>query len=296
MIRYPRAVSFALLTLTLTVFALATPARAQDGTSVGEDVTPDGRVGTLEFTPKVQSNLSATINVSVTNTTVTYTSYRITNNSSQPTGALRLELWAYPQPYTGSSMTSGFRLHATDTFPPGSLCAGCIRTGSSTIAYTYTPPPAGTYYLAAFITEFDNASTNEGYEGRLFLALSSPRSYGVPPPPPPIVPINGVWWNPQESGTGYGLTYSNGVLVMQTYSFNQDGSPQYYLSAGQVTNNTVTMTLDTYRAGQCISCPYPGSPTLTGNHGNVTVTLLTTRSARMTLPGGRTITIVPFEF
>ena len=105
-----------------------------------------------------------------------------------------------------------------------------------------------------------------------------------------------MWWNPNESGSGYALDYKHGVLVVTTYSYTASGDPQWYLSAGPVVNNVFTGTLDKYRAGQCISCAYPGRPTSVGNDGNIEITFTSSTTAVMRLPGGRTINIVPQEF
>jgi hypothetical protein len=105
-------------------------------------------------------------------------------------------------------------------------------------------------------------------------------------PPPTIVPVAGVWWDPTESGSGYGLDYQNGVLIIQVYSYLAAGSAQWYLSAGPVANNVFTATLDKYTGGQCISCAYV-APTLVGNDGSITVTFTSPTTATVDAPGGR---------
>ncbi|MEO8305144.1 MAG: hypothetical protein ABI724_13580 [Betaproteobacteria bacterium] len=99
-----------------------------------------------------------------------------------------------------------------------------------------------------------------------------------------IVP--GVWWNPNESGSGYGLDFKDGVLLVQIYSYLAGGPAQWYLAAGPVIGNTFSATLDKYVGGQCISCGYQG-PTLAGNDGQVTMVFTSPTTANVTLPGGR---------
>ena len=126
-----------------------------------------------------------------------------------------------------------------------------------------------------------------------------PPGYGEPEPNPvAFAPFNGLWWNPSESGSGYQIQTSGSTLVVTIYTFAANGDPIYYLSAGPLTNAgyTYTGTLDRYRGGQCISCPYAGAPTLTGNDGTVRFEFITSRSATVYLPGGRVTTIVPFAF
>ena len=105
-----------------------------------------------------------------------------------------------------------------------------------------------------------------------------------------FAPVGGVWWNPSESGAGYGLDYQNGTLLVQIYSYLAGGPAQWYLAAAPVTANVFQATLDKYSGGQCISCIYKG-PTLVGNDGQVTITFTSPTTANVTLPGGRQIQI-----
>lgn len=111
-----------------------------------------------------------------------------------------------------------------------------------------------------------------------------------------LSPQIGLWWNPSESGTGYAIDVQNGALIMTIYSYRPDGEPQWYLTAGPLTNGNrnYTGTLDKYRAGQCISCPTYNAPTNAGSEGSVSVVFNGNTSATVTLPGGRVTNIVPF--
>ena len=116
----------------------------------------------------------------------------------------------------------------------------------------------------------------------------------APPPPQNIVPVAGVYYNPNESGSGFGLDYQNGTLLVEVYSYLQNGAAQWYLAAGPVVNNVFTATLDKYMNGQCISCAYkdPGPPV--GNDGTITITLTSPTTATVDLPGGRHFQIQRF--
>jgi hypothetical protein len=117
----------------------------------------------------------------------------------------------------------------------------------------------------------------------------------APPPPVAITPQLGLWWNPAESGSGYAIDFKHGVLVMTVYSYTQSGEPIWYLVAGSIVNNAATLTLDKYQGGQCISCAYRVNQFM-GNDGVVTITITSTTSATLNLPGGRTVQIVPQAF
>jgi hypothetical protein len=109
-------------------------------------------------------------------------------------------------------------------------------------------------------------------------------------------PQVGLWWNPNESGSGYALDYKHGVLVVTVYSYTTSGAAQWYLAAGPVSSNVFSATLDRYQSGQCISCAYLGRPIQPGNDGTMTITFTSPRTATMQLPGGRNFQIVPQEF
>ena len=99
--------------------------------------------------------------------------------------------------------------------------------------------------------------------------------------------VAGVWYDPNESGSGYGLDYQNGVLIVQVYSYLAGGAAQWYLGAGNVTKNVFQATLDKYTGGQCVSCAYK-APTIVGNDGNITLTFTSSTTADVAFPGGRT--------
>jgi hypothetical protein len=115
----------------------------------------------------------------------------------------------------------------------------------------------------------------------------------APPPPANIIPVAGAYYDPNESGSGFGLDYQNGTLVVEVYSYLQSGAAQWYLSAGPVVNNAYTGTLDKYTGGQCISCTY-AAPTLVGNDGTITITFTSPTTATVDLPGGRHFQIQRF--
>ena len=105
-----------------------------------------------------------------------------------------------------------------------------------------------------------------------------------------FIPVPGVWWNKNEPGSGFGLDYENGTLLVEVYSYLAGGPSQWYLAAGALTNNVFTATLDKYVNGQCVSCAYK-APSLAGNDGTITITFTSPTTATADLPGGRHIAI-----
>jgi hypothetical protein len=107
-----------------------------------------------------------------------------------------------------------------------------------------------------------------------------------------------MWWSPTESGTGYNIQAAHGTLVMTVYSYNADGSPQWFLTSGPLTldGRTYVGTLDKYRDGQCISCAYSGRPSADGVAGPVMIRFFDESRAQIMLPGNRVVEIVPYAF
>jgi hypothetical protein len=212
-------------------------------------------------------------------------------------GTLHLELWAFPAAYTGAGEI-GYKL---SEYSLGQLVAGFHYSNISSGSIAFAPPPNGTWIFTMFVTEYTGVAVNGGYTVRDWVNFSAPVVFGPPPPPPPpppaLTPQIGLWWNPNESGSGYAFDYKHGVLVVTVYSYLPNGTPQWYLASGSLSGSTFTSTLDKYVAGQCIACAaYPGRPSNTGNDGAVTIIFSSPTSATMYLPGGRVTQIQPQAF
>jgi len=73
-----------------------------------------------------------------------------------------------------------------------------------------------------------------------------------------FTPVTGLWWNPNESGSGYNLQAQHGVLVVTMYSYTPTGDPLWYIASGALTNVgsgvAATGALNKSRGGQCASC------------------------------------------
>jgi hypothetical protein len=111
-----------------------------------------------------------------------------------------------------------------------------------------------------------------------------------------FTPATGLWWNPNESGSGYNVQVQHGVLVVTMYSYSNMGDPVWYIASGPMNNAgsgvTVSGTLDKYRSGQCASCMYQ-LPSSMGNDGGITITFTSPTAATVQLPGGRVTQIQP---
>ncbi len=198
----------------------------------------------------------------------------------------------------GSTTTAGRRvLIATQGFaalgivtPDFTVENGFLPTNGGTLNYAGVDsvtfpalPTDGTHAINRNGVMIQNLATN-------FAGQSASVTAGAPAA---IIPVAGVWWNPNESGSGLGLDYQNGTLLVEVYSYLAGGAAQWYLAAGSITNNAFTATLDKYTGGQCISCAYV-APALVGNDGQITITFTSPTTATADLPGGRHIQIQRF--
>jgi hypothetical protein len=111
-------------------------------------------------------------------------------------------------------------------------------------------------------------------------------------------PRTGHWFNPSESGTGMNIDIQDGTFVVTIYSYESDGSAQWFIASGKSTNDNHNFTgsLDKFRAGQCISCTSYVFPTANGSDGAITIAFASEVSATVSLPGGRMTQIQPFNF
>lgn len=111
-----------------------------------------------------------------------------------------------------------------------------------------------------------------------------------------FMPFAGLWWNPEESGSGYNIQVQHGVVVATIFSYTAAGDPVWYYAFGPLSNAgsgvAVTGTLDKYRDGQCASCPYR-YPAAMGSDGAFTMIFSSPTAATVQLPGGRATSIQP---
>jgi hypothetical protein len=224
------------------------------------------------------------------------------SSAQYQTRAAHLELWVFSNPF--QSGMSGYQLLVSPTvqlsmtanqvsmpMPPANYVpyGGSYATGNVT-ALAQVPP--GAWWPTAFL--FDDQT------GQAFTwanATQPTNVVGSQPPPPSssVSPQVGLWWNPNESGSGYALDFKHGVLVVTIYSYKSTGEPQWYLAAGPLNGNVFTATLDKYALGQCISCAYRSAAPI-GNDGAITITFTSATSGTVQLPGGRVTTIQPQAF
>ena len=209
---------------------------------------------------------------------------------------IRLELWALPAPFTGLNQAGyGQQGHLMASYDLGPLTPNFFFSNVNSGSVPFTPPPPETWSVALLLTDYNGGFHNAyGFlpnDFRNFPAEVFAKAVATA-----MTPQVGLWWSPNESGSGYNIDYKNGTLVVTVFSYKANGDSQWYLAAGPLSGTHFTATLDKYTAGQCINCAYAGRPNIIGNDGVISITFSSATSAIVTLPGGRTTSIQPQYF
>jgi hypothetical protein len=194
---------------------------------------------------------------------------------------------------SGNAGVNGCAFTATLPASPLPLTGNLIYVGSGSATMSACSDSRLNGHLAAGINVFNDGSlsltgndTFSNPNGFVSISFTSiPKGSGGGGGPTTITPTPGIWWNPDESGTGYALEVQHGVLAILIFSYQTNGSAQWYYVTGALNGNSFTSTLDKYTGGQCISYTYNGRPVLVGNDGSISIQFLSTTTATLTVNG-----------
>lgn len=104
-------------------------------------------------------------------------------------------------------------------------------------------------------------------------------------------PETGIWFNPDEPGSGFMFEIQNRMLAGYYFGYDSEGRPAWYLISGllefaEKDNLTWSLTapLFGFQGGSCIGCLYqePGEP---DSAGTITIEFITRATARFTVDG-----------
>ncbi len=111
-------------------------------------------------------------------------------------------------------------------------------------------------------------------------------------------PESGVWWNPNESGTGLILDLQDNFLAVALFVGDTAGNPIWYTSTGFLSGNALYEgQLDFFPGAQCIGCPFRPVTPQPGVGGSIRIAFDADDPAKATLTmGGRTTRIERFRF
>jgi hypothetical protein len=109
-----------------------------------------------------------------------------------------------------------------------------------------------------------------------------------------MLPENGWYWHPAESGRGFNLEIQDNVLFLAAFVYRPDGPAVWYTGGGAMTSDR-TWSADLYETanGQCIGCTY--SPPAYTHRGSVSITFTSERSATISLLGS-TLNVVRMDW
>jgi hypothetical protein len=230
--------------------------------------------------------------------------------------------WLLKNPVTPGTMMGGpgggyqnMEMWQAGVMGTGSMMGGqSYMSAYQALALETVTTPAGTFANALHVREQRGSGyvrdvwyapgvgmvqMNDGTNFAVLKGYTIPGAVAQPgggAAPLAFTPETGLWWNPNESGTGYNVQVQHGTVVVTMYSYTNMGDPVWYIAVGALANvggGVATMgTLDKYRSGQCASCMYQ-MPSQTGNDGGITITFTSPTAATVQLPGGRVTQIQP---
>ena len=110
-------------------------------------------------------------------------------------------------------------------------------------------------------------------------------------------PENGWWWNPQESGRGFFIEWQGGYADLAGYMYDDAGNPVWYISVFPTPDaRTFSGAWWQYANGQSMEGAYKPAARINDNVAGVTVTFSAPDTATMTLPNGRSTSLVRQRF
>jgi len=228
--------------------------------------------------------------------------------------------WLLKNPVTPGTMMGGGGYRNVEMWQAGVMGTSSMLGGQSHMssyqaqALETVTTAAGTFANALHVREQRGSSyvrdvwyapgvgivkMNDGTNAAVLTGYAIPGAVHQPgggAPPLAFTPVTGLWWNPNESGTGYNIQVQRGTLVATMYSYTAAGDPVWYLAVGPLANAGGAVaamgTLDRYRGGQCASCMYQ-MPSVMGNDGSIAFTFTSPTTATVQLPQGRVTHIQP---
>lgn len=131
-------------------------------------------------------------------------------------------------------------------------------------------------------------------------SLGLAAAFGLAAPAQAYTPESGIWWNPQEGGTGIFIEVQDNFLAAAAFVGDANGDPVWYLATNFLTGNArFDGTLDLFRNVQCPGCAWqPGSQATIGAGGSIRLVFDPDDPTRATLTwgNGRTVQYERYPF
>ena len=111
------------------------------------------------------------------------------------------------------------------------------------------------------------------------------------------VPESGWWWNPSESGRGFFIEWQSGYADLAGYMYDDAGNPVWYITVDATPDpRSLSGSWWSYANGQSMGGAFKPASQTSNNVAPVTVQFSAPDTAVMTLPNGRTTTLVRQRF
>lgn len=100
-----------------------------------------------------------------------------------------------------------------------------------------------------------------------------------------MLPDNGWYWNPAESGRGFNIEIQDNALFMSAFVYRPDGTAAWYVGGGPMSSDRA-WSGDLYETanGQCIGCSHRAPDLILS--GRASITFTSERTASISLLGG----------
>src|SRR4029077_10774325 len=106
-------------------------------------------------------------------------------------------------------------------------------------------------------------------------------------------PESGWWWNPAESGRGFFIEWQNGYADIAGYMYDDAGNPVWYIAVYATADvSRFNGNWWQYANGQAMGAAYKPATQISDHVAPMTITFSGPDAALMTLPNGRTTSLV----
>ena len=112
-------------------------------------------------------------------------------------------------------------------------------------------------------------------------------------------PESGIWWNPNEPGTGYAIEIQDNMMAVTIYGGDTNRRAKWYTSVGLLDGNAFfEADLLSFSNVQTIGQSYPGQNVLEPSYGRLKIAFDADDNRRgiLTWPNGRSVPIERQEF
>ena len=109
-------------------------------------------------------------------------------------------------------------------------------------------------------------------------------------------PQSGWWWNADESGRGFFMEVQGNSLFVAGYMYDVVGNAIWYIASGALPAKQLNTSWAEYANGQTLTSKYQVAELKSGAVGNLRLVFSDSQTAVMTMPDGRNVNLIRFEF